>query len=1085
MRLARCWQASIADASAFCRQSLMQISLRAPVVALIAIFNCAFFSLSATAEFYTVTNTNDSGAGSLREAITSADANPVNTITFDVPGGGTIVLGSDLPPVNTIVRIAGQSNVTVSGANQHRVFFVDRDGSLSIERLNIADGFAKGGDGGAGTSGGGGGLGSGGGLFINSGGSATLVDVVFTNNQAIGGNGGNGNGGNIPLAGGGGGGLSGDGGDGANNSSAGGGGGGFNGSGSDGTGSNGGDGGGPNGGQGGTTSQNGQAGGLGGGGGGAGLGTAGGGGGDFGGGGGGGQLPGGDGGYGGGGGGISGKAGYGGGNGGADNSGNGAGGDGGSGLGAAVFLAEGGGLRIQGSTRFVGNVAAAGSGGASDTSGTQGSDGHAKGNAFHVELSTVDIDVPNSSTISYSDSISGEGVLEKRGGGTLVLSDANEFHGQITVRAGTFRFGADDVFAPDTSIVVVGGKADLGSFDNQFERVNLIRGTITGTADGSLASDYDFSFSAGTVDVSLADGIESTGLSKGTSETLTLNAANTYTGATYVKDGLLVVNGSIAGDTHIQSAGTLGGHGSIGGTVINDGRMTPGNSIGTLQVGNLVVSSGSQIDIEFNSAGNVPGANNDLIEASGDVTLNGGDVNVQAASGNYSVGTRYTFLTYGGNLTGQFDSITDDLPLLDVGLFQEQGLMGFELLRNPTDYAALAETSNQLRVASYLDLVNPAATGDLGAVLDQINLQTVEGVQDAFEQLEGEINGTIAQLAVQNTQQVYLLLNRKLNSGASSFGGESLGGFAVAPSRNSSNGFYQDPLEAEPIIVRANGGGRDWKGFVTGYGLGGNARGDGNAAGGVYGIGGTVFAAQCEIDSDHDWGFVGSYSGFNLSTRSPDQSVRADDFQIGNFVRGDDGFNYYLLAGSVGIDDYRSRRHINLGAINRTAEGSYTGWQGSAWLERGVTFRNGLFDVQPFVALQYIYLRQNGFTEQGADALNLRVSGIETDSLRNVLGIYACRNFRTSGGQTWCPTVRALWLHEYLDTETSLNSVFAGTGGASFGTRGLNLGRDWAVLGCGLNWLASDRLSLYASYDLQLNAVQTLHLGSGGLQYVW
>jgi hypothetical protein len=36
-----------------------------------------------------------------------------------------------------------------------------------------------------------------------------------------------------------------------------------------------------------------------------------------------------------------------------------------------------------------------------------------------------------------------------------------------------------------------------------------------------------------------------------------------------------------------------------------------------------------------------------------------------------------------------------------------------------------------------------------------------------------------------------------------------------------------------------------------------------------------------------------------------------------------------------------------------------------------------------------------------------------------------------------------------------------------------------------LNWLLTDRCSLFADYDLQVNAVQALHLGSGGLQYAW
>ena len=61
---------------------------------------------------FTVTNTADSGPGSLRQAI--LDSNAVtggNTIDFDIPGSGvqTIALSSGLPTITTAVLIDGYS----------------------------------------------------------------------------------------------------------------------------------------------------------------------------------------------------------------------------------------------------------------------------------------------------------------------------------------------------------------------------------------------------------------------------------------------------------------------------------------------------------------------------------------------------------------------------------------------------------------------------------------------------------------------------------------------------------------------------------------------------------------------------------------------------------------------------------------------------------------------------------------------------------------------------------------------------------------------------------------------------------------
>ena len=59
---------------------------------------------------FPVTNTNDSGAGSLRQAITDADAaGDGGVITFQIPGTGvqTIAPLTDLPPVTAAITIDG------------------------------------------------------------------------------------------------------------------------------------------------------------------------------------------------------------------------------------------------------------------------------------------------------------------------------------------------------------------------------------------------------------------------------------------------------------------------------------------------------------------------------------------------------------------------------------------------------------------------------------------------------------------------------------------------------------------------------------------------------------------------------------------------------------------------------------------------------------------------------------------------------------------------------------------------------------------------------------------------------------------
>ncbi len=192
-----------------------------------------------------------------------------------------------------------------------------------------------------------------------------------------------------------------------------------------------------------------------------------------------------------------------------------------------------------------------------------------------------------------------------------------------------------------------------------------------------------------------------------------------------------------------------------------------------------------------------------------------------------------------------------------------------------------------------------------------------------------------------------------------------------------------------------------------------------------------------------------------------------------------------MAAASAGFAGYREVRHINFGNVNTTALGTYSGWQPTAYAEYGRYWHVGSVAVQPYLATQYVYVRQNSFTETGAGDLNLAVNGVDTNALRGFLGACASQAWRTDSGAMWVPELRAVWMHEFLNPDTTLTAVFAPIGGSSFATRGLNFGRDWAVLGAGTQYVVNSNISLFANYDLLFNSQQAWNAGSGGLQLAW
>ena len=139
--------------------------------------------------------------------------------------------------------------------------------------------------------------------------------------------------------------------------------------------------------------------------------------------------------------------------------------------------------------------------------------------------------------------------------------------------------------------------------------------------------------------------------------TLVLTGANSYGGGTDVRAGTLVVDGdqsAATGLATVQSAATLAGSGVLGGgvAVTDGGTLSPGNGgIGALTInGDLTLSAGSILNMEFGQAGTAGGALNDLITVGGNLTLDGTLNVAQSAGGAFGPGV-YRVIDYAGALT--------------------------------------------------------------------------------------------------------------------------------------------------------------------------------------------------------------------------------------------------------------------------------------------------------------------------------------------------------------------------------------------------------------------------------------------------
>jgi autotransporter-associated beta strand protein len=132
-----------------------------------------------------------------------------------------------------------------------------------------------------------------------------------------------------------------------------------------------------------------------------------------------------------------------------------------------------------------------------------------------------------------------------------------------------------------------------------------------------------------------------------------LNVSNSFdlaAGTTLsVQDGTVLLNGTGTGTgvVVVGTSGTLGGAGTTGSSVTVLGSLAPGNSPGTLTVGELFLGSTATVDYELATPGTVGSGVNDLTQVNGNLTLDG-TLNVTALTG-FAAGT-YRLFNYTGVL---------------------------------------------------------------------------------------------------------------------------------------------------------------------------------------------------------------------------------------------------------------------------------------------------------------------------------------------------------------------------------------------------------------------------------------------------
>ncbi len=705
-------------------------------------------------------------------------------------------------------------------------------------------------------------------------------------------------------------------------------------------------------------------------------------------------------------------------------------------------------------------------------------------------------------TITNSGTVNGDIWGSKNvGAGSVGGNDTITNFGRVT---GSI-YGGD---GNDTIILVggsfLGGVADGGSGNNTlgFNNMGTVNGSLFGVKylnfqnlgifGGSTTLTGSWNLGAGTLDVYQGNlyinGILTTSLfTVGSGGAADINGTATVSGATTVggvlnvnsggllTTGTLVVNSGgtasiwgtanvygptdIFGNLYVDGAlmtslltveqgGLLGGNGSIFSNVSVFGTVSPGHSLGTLNVNGAVsFMPGSTYIAQLAADGK-----SDLIRVNGPVSIAGGTIAASLPPALYTNGRNWNIISATDGISGSFSSIETNFTSSTINL--EQSVQGgsLDLVIARTPYASFGDSKNQSAVGAGLDTLLPSATGSMANLLIDMDFAmnptqltaTLKGLNPemytAFPASGLEIAGIFNRMVNMRQQEVEMPATTE-NGQQWNVWGQMLG----------------DWLD------------RDTQDGVSGYTLN---------------TGGAVFGTDRAFGQGTRAGVVLGYSSSDLSWSDPGNSGQISGKHVG--VYGGTHLSGFSLNGSAGYTglDNSAGRTITTPLFTGKATTSFDSsvWEGK--LSGGYDFIFGNIQVGPTASLDYQRLNQDDFSETGVQNFEVQIKKGSTESLTSSFGIRLTDVIEKDNWR-FLPRAEVDLVHQFKDNAVTLTANFVNYPEATFTVAGAKPDANEAVANVGLSAEYNKALSVFLDLSASLADRQNSRLLSGGLTWAF
>lgn len=601
-----------------------------------------------------------------------------------------------------------------------------------------------------------------------------------------------------------------------------------------------------------------------------------------------------------------------------------------------------------------------------------------------------------------------------------------------------------DIYGEDTTVNPgVTLRVDLNAINPPDGVVSIYSNVLPGTLNnrGTIQAVVNNLDSTGS-EIKKAAGIEISSFSGVINNAGSISGTALEGGAGYslfINDGSGTINnqatGQLTGLLHTGEDSTINNHGLIDlplylGTSSSVGTFNQ-TATGTLRIAAQSADAGGYSQLQVRGAATIAGK---------------AYVNVMAvntlAEGQTLAKVVYVDVDRGYSLDGNFSAVDDNSALFDftsIATTGEDGHIDFKITQ--------AKQAAQIVSA----IGNPGAVGAAQA-FDTIIAQgtsnpDMQSVIDALGKLgtEQEVSNAISQTApTLNNSQTTAVQNTMAGTGR------------IIQARQDSN--------------RGMSSGDEFAGGKHMWAKAFGSRADQNDRGGISGFSadtyGMIVGGDADVSTTTNLGVAFAYSHSDITGNSSIARNRGtvDSYQlIGYGSHALDERSEINWQADLGQHRTDGRRNIEFSGINRLATASYDSW--SAHLGTGITRNYSISEqtkIAPYVRADYTWIRDQGYTEKGADALNLKVDARDTDALVFMVGGKLMHEINDAVGLR----ADAGLGYDALAKRRNIISTFSG-GGPAFTTPGREATPWLARAGLGLAATTQSGMEISLRYDIE------------------